>query len=96
VNALKKAGVVLVLTGIFLPFATLPFTSGYKAHGGVVYNIQHMGFELKENSFLERNLRGITEYKSMSDKTFYHFLPYKYVFTASVLLVFAGSVIAIL
>jgi hypothetical protein len=93
---LHRIASLLILMGICLPLASLAFTSGYTFNSGFVHNITHMEIECKENSFLERHFRDITEYRSGKNKAPHHYLPYKYVFAAGVVLVFMGMVIIIL
>ena len=93
---LHRIASLFILLGISLPLASLAFTSGYTFKSGLVNNITHMEIELKENSFLERHLRDITEYRSGKNKAPHHYLPYKYVFAAGVVLVSVGMVIIIL
>lgn len=79
-----------------MPLASLAFTSEYTFNGGVVKNITNMEIELKENSFLERHLRDITQLRYGKNKVPHHYLPYKYVFAAGVVLVSIGMFVIIL
>lgn len=95
-NILHKIAGIFILIGICVPLASLAFTSGYTFNSGFVNNITHMEIELKENSFLERHLRDITQYGYDKNKGPRHYLPYKYVFAGGVVLVCIGMFITIL
>ena len=49
----KKAGVFLIMLGIFVPLATVPFAKNYRPQMGIMGNIQRMVLPLATKSYPE-------------------------------------------
>jgi hypothetical protein len=82
---MNRFGVFLMLLGIALPLICVAFADHYKTDAGVVTNIQQMDVKITlggEKSLLS----DIGIFKKAKKFT----IPYRYIFTSGVIVVFAG------
>jgi hypothetical protein len=97
-NTSQKIGIVLILTGFCLPLLMFPFATkvqrvtlfealghqaGYSSKAGIIETIQNSEIVLRKGriiDFDDDNLKGVSKIS----------IPYKYVWAAGVLCLFAG------
>jgi uncharacterized membrane protein len=104
-----KYGVLLILVGIFLPIATLPFIDNYSPFGGVVFNMRHAKVTVfkkeavyKYNPVVHKSTSPSNKYEEILHKmesqelvspSLEIIIFYRYVILIGLLLVLSGSII---
>ena len=82
---MNRFGVFLMLLGIAIPLICIAFADHYQPDAGVIVNIQKMDVKLSVGG--TKSLLGDIK---ILKKTIHFTIPYRYIFTSGVIIVFAG------
>lgn len=82
----KKAGIYLIIAGILIPLALLPFVSGYSLDKGFLTNLVSIGIVLRD----PQSALGMDKNASLLARLTPRRIPYRFILAFGVVLVFAG------
>ncbi len=82
----KKTGICLIIAGILIPLALLPFVSGYSVERGFVKNLLSVGIVLSDSKASPSTEKHVLLPANITRVR----IPYRFILAFGVVLIFAG------